>query len=264
MLSVGVILAVMVCAMFGADIAPHDAHYVNLQVGTVGPNSVYPLGTDSYGQDVLSRTIVGARTALIAPLVVAVGSALLATILGITAGYYGRWPEGIIMRWVDMMYAIPGVLFIVVVVGVLGNGSYTLAVALFTVLATPYGTRAIRAVTLEQRHLPYVEAAVTLGLAPRRVMFGHILPNVLSRTVAIAFLNFAGAIVGLASLSFLGFGAGPGAADWGRMISEGRNILFINPWSVVAPGLAIVLTAVAMNIVGDWLFERFEDRGRAR
>jgi peptide/nickel transport system permease protein len=167
------------------------------------------------------------------------------------------------MRVVDFVYALPGLLVAIVVVGVLGGGYYR-AVVLLVFLFCPFDTRLVRAATLEQRRRPYVEAARTLGLPRWRIMFLHIWPNVLPVAVANATLAFAFALVSLASLSFLGIGVGPGTADWGRMLSDSRTLLFQNPATALAPGIALVLTAASVNVIGDWLFERFSDRGQVR
>jgi peptide/nickel transport system permease protein len=151
----------------------------------------------------------------------------------------------------------------IVLVGIFGGG-YFVAVALLVVLYSPVDTRIVRSATLAQRNLPYVEAARVIGLSSRRIMLAHIWPNVLPLAVANAFLTFAFSLVSLSALSFLGLGVGPGTPDWGRMLSDSRTLLFDNPWSALAPGIALVLTAASVNIVGDWLFERLSDRGKLR
>jgi peptide/nickel transport system permease protein len=138
------------------------------------------------------------------------------------------------------------------------------AVGLLIVLYSPVDTRIVRSATLVQRAQPYVEAARTGDVPQHRIIFWHIWPNVLPLAVANAFLTFAFSIVSLASLSFLGLGVGPGAADWGRMLSDSRTLLFDNEWTALGPGLALVATAASMNVVGDWLFERLTERGVRR
>jgi peptide/nickel transport system permease protein len=161
------------------------------------------------------------------------------------------------------MFALPGQLVAIVVVGVLGGG-YFLAVAILIVLSSPYDTRLIRAATLEQRPRAYIEAARVLGLPGRRVAMAHLLPNLVPLIIASVFLGFAYALLALAALSFLGLGVGAGTPDWGRMLAEGRTLLFKNPAAALAPGAMLILTAASMNLVGDWLAERLSDRGRAR
>jgi peptide/nickel transport system permease protein len=254
---------VAVCAILGSAIAPHDPAAQDLLGSLSPPSRAHLLGTDDLGRDIFSRTIAGARTAVIGPLIIALGAMVIGNLLGLWAGYRGGWVDSTIMRAADLVYALPALLVAIVVVGVLGGG-YFRAVALLVVLYAPFDTRIVRGATLEQRSRPYVEAARTLGLPRRRIMFGHIWPNVLPVAVANATLAFAFSLVSLASLSFLGLGVGPGTADWGRMLSESRTLLFDNPAAAVAPGIAIVITAASVNVIGDWLFERLSDRGRIR
>jgi peptide/nickel transport system permease protein len=262
-LCIAFVVAVAVCAIFGHLIAPHDPFEQDLLNTVQGPTSEHWFGTDSLGQDVFSRTIVGARTAVMGPLVIALGAMLLGSLLGTLAGYRGGTSDFAIMRWADLMYALPSLLVAIVVVGVLGGG-YWIAVILLMVLTAPYDARLIRASVLEQRPRAYVEAARALGLPSRRIMFVHVWPNVLPIVIANTFLNFAFSLVALAGLSYLGLGASPGSSDWGRMISDNRNLLFENPLAPLGPAMALVLTAVAVNLLGDWAYERVADRGRAR
>ena len=198
-----VVGVVAVFAIFGNLIAPHDPNEQNLLVGLTRPSSEFWLGTDDLGRDVFSRTIVGARTAVVGPILIALGAMLIGNALGLLAGYKGGLVDSTIMRWVDLMWALPGLLVAIVVVGVLGGGYY-LSVALLILLTAPYDTRIVRGATLEQRALPYVEAARTLGLSSKRIMVRHIWPNVLPLVVANTFLNFAFSLVTLSALSFLG------------------------------------------------------------
>jgi peptide/nickel transport system permease protein len=258
-----VIAAVVVCAIFGEWIAPYDPNEQDLLNSLMGPSRDHLLGTDDLGRDILSRTIVGARTAVVGPLLIALGAMAIGNVLGLLAGYYGGLTDSSISRWVDLVYAMPALLVAIVVVGVLGGG-YFLAVALLVILFSPIDTRIVRGATLDQRGRPYVEAARLLGLSNRRIMARHIWPNVLPLALANAFLTFAFSIVSLASLSFLGLGIGPGTPDWGRMLSDSRTLLFDVPWAAIAPGIAIVVTAASVNVIGDWLYEWLSDRGRAR
>jgi peptide/nickel transport system permease protein len=254
---------VLVCSAFGSLLAPHDATYQDLLTGPAGPSGAHWLGTDTLGRDVASRIIVGARTAVLGPAVVACGAMLIGGALGLLSGYLGGTVDQSIMRWVDLMYALPGLLVAIVVVGVVGGG-YWLAVGLLIVLSAPYDTRLIRGATLEQRSKPYVEAARTLGVSSSSIMRREIWPNVFPVALANTLLQFAFALVGLSALSFLGLGAPPGTPDWGRMLADNRPMLFDTPAAVLAPAGAIILTAVAVNLLGDLLEERFADRGRAR
>jgi peptide/nickel transport system permease protein len=253
------VLVAIVCALFGRQIAPHPAGEQQLLVGDTPPSAGHLAGTDLLGRDVLSRTIVGSRTALVGSAVVAVGAFAIATLLGLLAGYLGGVADSVVMRWVDFMFALPGPLIAIVIVGVVGGGLWT-AVAVLVVLFTAPDTRIVRSAVLEQRPLPYVEAARTLGISRRRIMFRHILPNILPIVAAYVVLDFAFALVSLAALSFLGLGVPPGSADWGRMLNENRTILFTNPMASLLPAATIVITAGSINIIGDWIYERISAR----
>ena len=261
MLSVGIALAfvvviiVVICALFGASITPDSPFTQRLEVGDVPPSSQFLAGTDLLGRDVLSRVIYGAWTALVGPLVVAVGAWMIATVLGLLSGYLGGMVDSGIMRWVDFMLALPAPLIAIVVVGVVGGGYWT-AVLVLIILFTAPDTRIVRSAVLEQRPRPYIDAARALGVSKMRILFIHILPNVLPIVLAYVVLDFAFALVNLAGLSFLGLGVEPGTPDWGRMLFENRTILFTNPVALLLPAFMIILTAVSMNLIGDWLFER--------
>jgi peptide/nickel transport system permease protein len=258
-----VLACVAFCAIFGSLIAPHAPLDQDLLSSLVGPRSSHLLGTDDLGRDTFSRLVVGARSATVGPLVIVFGSMIAGSVLGVVAGYRGGFVDAAIMRWADLMFALPGLLVAIVVVGVLGGG-YWRAVILLTALFTPYDARIVRGATLEQRSRAYVEAARTLGLSSTRIMFRHIWPNLLPIIVSKGALTFGLALVNLSALSFLGLGAGPQSADWGRMLADSLSTLFGNPLTAIAPGVALVLTAACINLVGDSLFETLSHRGRAR
>jgi peptide/nickel transport system permease protein len=246
---------VVVCALFGGSVAPDSPFTQRLEVGDQPPSAEFLAGTDLLGRDVLSRVIYGAWTALVGPIVVAVGAWMIATVLGLVSGYLGGWVDSAIMRWVDFMLALPAPLIAIVVVGVVGGGYWT-AVAVLIILFTAPDTRIVRSAVLEQRPRPYIDAARALGISKTRILFVHILPNVLPLILAYVVLDFAFALVNLAGLSFLGLGVEPGTPDWGRMLFENRTILFTNPVALLLPAAMVILTAVSMNLIGDWLFER--------
>lgn len=250
-----VMAVVVVCALFGSSVAPDSPFTQRLEVGDKPPSAEFIAGTDLLGRDVLSRVIYGAWTALVGPIVVAVGAWMIATVLGLVSGYLGGWVDSAIMRWVDFMLALPAPLIAIVVVGVVGGGYWT-AVMVLIILFTAPDTRIVRSAVLEQRPRPYIDAARALGISKTRILFVHILPNVLPIILAYVVLDFAFALVNLAGLSFLGLGVEPGTPDWGRMLFENRTILFTNPVALLLPAAMVILTAVSMNLIGDWLFER--------
>lgn len=261
-LSFVIVAAAVIAAVFGPVLVP-GATDQNLLTGITGPGQGHPLGTDQLGRDVLQLLVAGARTAVLGALAVAGGSFVIGNLIGVPAGYLGGWRDSLAMRWADLMFSLPALLVAIVVTGVLGGG-FVLAVLVLIVLFSPSDTRLSRAAVLDQRHRPYVEAARLLDLSPARIMARHVWPNIIPVVAANAFLNFAFALVSLAGLSFLGLGVEPGSPDWGRTLSDNRSQLLGNPWAAVAPAIAIIATAVAVTIVGDWLHERLEARGRAR
>lgn len=234
----------------------------DLATGAAMPGGGHLLGTDELGRDIIGMVVAGARSTLAGAALVALGSMVIGNVLGLLAGYRGGWIDTVVRRWADLLLALPALLVTIVVAGI-GGGGYALAVGVLVVLTSPADIRLVRSAVLEQRHLAYVEAAETLGLSRFTVMTRHIWPNVLPVVVANTLLNFAGAIVALSSLSFLGLGVPPGAPDWGRMLSENRTLLYDNPSAALAPAVLIIAAAVALNLLGDRLFEAFSDRGRS-
>jgi peptide/nickel transport system permease protein len=262
-LSFVVVAGVLLMAVFGTLLAPQNPAAQNLSIVNAPASGAHWLGTDALGRDVFSRVIAGARTAFFGPLVIAAASFLLGNLLGLFAGYRGGLADSVIMRWVDFMWSLPALVILVVIAGAVGS-SYWLAVAVLIVLTVPFDTRVIRGATLEQVPRPYVEAAKTLGVPRWKITLFHIWPNVSPVAVANTCLVFAGSLVTLAGLEFLGLGLPPGTPDWGLMLSQNEALLFTNPLATIAPGVMIVLTAVAMNLIGDWLYEQLTNRGAGR
>lgn len=263
LLSMVFLAAVIFFAILPSAFMSYGAGEQDAALGVSMPGADHVLGTDQLGRDVLARVVAGARLALIGPVLIALGAMLLGTVLGLLAGYFGGRADSVVMRWVDFMVALPGIIVAIVVAGIFGGG-YWLGVVLLIFLMAPTDTRLVRAATLAQRNLPYVEAAETLGASKRSVLFNHLLPNVAPLIVSNSFLSISSALVGLASLSFLGLGSGPGSPDWGRMLSESVPLLFSNPWIGIAPAVLLVLTTVSVNLIGDWGYERLIARGQRR
>ncbi len=192
-LSFCVMAIVVVCALFGSAVAPDSPFTQRLELGDAPPSAEFLAGTDLLGRDVLSRVIYGSWTALVGPIVVAVGAWMIATILGLVSGYLGGWVDSATMRWVDFMLALPAPLIAIVVVGVVGGGYWT-AVLVLIILFTAPDTRIVRSAVLEQRPRPYIDAARALGISKTRILFVHILPNVLPIILAYVVLDFAFAV----------------------------------------------------------------------
>jgi peptide/nickel transport system permease protein len=261
--SVLLLAFVAACAVAQAIIAP-NATQQDILLGTTAPGTPgHLLGTDTLGRDIIELTLGGARTAISGPLVIAFGSMLLGIALGTPAGYFGGFADGVIARWADLLLALPAVLLAMVVAGIMGGG-YLVTVALLIVLFSPSDIRLVRGAVIEQKTLPYIESARVLKMPAWRIMYGQILPNVVPVVIANFMLNIAYAIVAMSSLSYLGLGVGPGSADWGRQAADGQAILGGNPAAMIAPVIMIVATATAINVTGDWLFERLNARAAAR
>jgi ABC-type dipeptide/oligopeptide/nickel transport system permease subunit len=260
-LAIGFVASITVLAFFGHFIFGGSASEQNLLLNGKPPSSAHWLGTDSLGRDVFDRMVAGARTALIGPALVALSGLIVSCLVGITAGYMGGVVDLAISRFVDFMFALPGLLIAIVVVSVVGGG-YALAIVVLSVLNVQGDIRIVRSVAVNQRALPYIEAARTLGVPRRHIMFRHILLNMVPILIANFALDFGGALVALAGLAFLGLGAQAGSPEWGRMLAEGQSLLFQNPSAALIPGVAIVLLAMSVSLVGDWIYDEYAGRGR--
>jgi len=258
-----VLAFIVIIAMTADWLAPDDPFAQDLAASAQGPSAAHWLGTDQLGRDIVSRLMVGSRTGIIGPAIVAMIATIIGTLLGLWSGFAGGLADSVTMRSVDLFYAIPPLLVAIVLVGLLGSG-YWLAVAVLIVLSAPADVRVVRAAVMAQRELPYVAAARTLGLSQARIAFRHILPNVAPTLAANALLQFVVALIALSGLAFLGLGVSAGSPDWGLMIAENRGILDLNPWSVIAPALCITLLAITVAILGDRVFDVTTGRGTTR
>ena len=250
----------VILAVVAPWIVPYDPAQQNLIASGQGPSTAHWLGTDSLGRDIFSRVIYGTRTALVGPVLVAIGAGILGTAFGLLAGYRGGRIDGLTMRSIDLVYAIPPLLVAIVVVGIFGGG-YWLAVLVLIVLSAPADVRVVRSAVLAQRELPYVAAARTVGLGGFTIAVRHVLPNVTPTVSANVLLEFVGGLIALSGLAFLGLGVAAGTPDWGLMIAENRNLLDLNPWAMIVPALLIMALASAMTVLGDRTYEILSDRG---
>lgn len=253
--------AIVFVAAFGSLVFRGSPSAQNLLAPGNLPSGAHWLGTDSLGRDIFDRMIAGSRTALIGPFIVAFSGLVVSSLVGIAAGYMGGNLDLVISRFVDFMFALPGLLLAIVVVSVVGGG-YALAILVLSVLNVQGDIRIVRSVAVKQRALPYIEAARTLGVPRRQIMYRHILLNMLPILIANFALDFGGALIALAGLAFLGLGAPAGSPEWGRMLSEGQSLLFQNPYAALVPGAAIVLLAMSISLIGDWVFDQYARRGR--
>jgi len=223
------------------------------------PSLRHPAGTDVFGRDVLSRLLYGGRISLLVGAVAVLIGSLPGTLLGLLAGYHGGRVDAVVMAVTDILLAFPGILLAMAIVSVTGNrlSNVILAVGLAEM---PGYTRLARGQVLAARRQPYVRAAVTVGCGPARVIFRHVLPNVLQPLVVMASLSIGWAILNASALSFLGLGVQPPSPEWGAMLREGRNFLREAPWVAGFPGLALALVVLAVNLLGDALRDALDPR----
>lgn len=225
------------------------------------PSWEHPLGTDQLGRDQLSRMLYGARMSLLIGLLSVSLAIAVGTVLGAVAGFWGGRVDGIIMRLMDILLAFPSLLLALAVVVVIGKG-LTNAMLAVGIVSIPNYARIVRASVLAERHKDYVEASRALGASRLRLLLYHVLPNALSPLIVAASLGVGTAILDTAGLGFLGLGAQPPLAEWGLMLSDNRQKLFGEWWLVVAPGLAIMLTVLGFNLLGDGLRDVLDPRLR--
>ena len=254
-LSLGFVALVVVLTLIGPMFSQSPIDQ-DLFAISVPPTAGHWLGTDELGRDVLARLITGAKTAIMGPFIVAIFGLIVSAGIGIYSGYSGGLADNIIMRIVDFVVALPGLLIAIVLVSVLGGG-YWLAIAVLSFLNVQGDIRIVRGAALKERRLTYVEAARAVGVPPTRIMFWHILPNLLALLAATFAVDFGGALVALAGLAFLGMGAEIGSPEWGSMLAEGQALLFGNPAAALAPALAIILLTISVNLIGDWVYDGY-------
>jgi peptide/nickel transport system permease protein len=251
---------VVVAALAAPLLAPLDPSEQSLLDSAIGPGGAHWLGTDNLGRDIFSRLVYGTRTALIGPILIALGTGVLATGIGLFAGYRGGRIDAVTMRLIDLVYAVPPLLVAIVVIGIFGGG-YGLAVVVLIALSTPADVRVVRSAVLAQRELPYVAAARTVGVRGPAVALRHVLPNIAPIVTANVLLEFVSGLIALSGLAFLGLGVDAGTPDWGLMIAENRSILDLNPWAVVTPAVLITLLAITVTILGDRVYDIVSTRG---
>ncbi|MEU6305088.1 ABC transporter permease [Streptomyces chartreusis] len=254
-------LALVVLAAGSAPLlAPYAPDAVDLSASLVGTSGDHLLGTDASGQDLLSRVLYGARTSLIAPLALLAIAALLGVTLGTVAAWRGGWVDTLVSRVTDVMYAFPGLLFVVLIIAVFGTGITTSVLGLGLAFA-PTIAKYTRSVALAERAKPYVDAYRVQGMGGWRICARHLVPNLARSIVGYLVVLFGEALMSLATLSYLGFGSQPPSSDWGLMVQEGQAAIVQGALlPALVPGTAIAAVVVAFNVVGVWAADRLGTR----
>ena len=261
-----IVVVLVIVALFAPWIATYDVGATNLSMRYLPPSAAHWFGTDSTGRDIFSRVVFGARISLKVGIIVVTVSAIIGTLLGAIAGYYGGWVDRVVSGYVfNVFLAFPGLLLAIAMVAFLGAGLNKLILALCIIGWVGYA-RLIRGQVLKVREYDFVQAARALGASDARILFIHILPNAIQPLIVQASLGMAGAVLSEAALSFLGLGVPPPAPSWGVMIEEARDLSTLQaaPHALIFPGIAIALTVLAFNFIGDGLREHLDPRQRAR
>lgn len=254
----------LLVTIFAGRIVPYDPYAQDLSKSMMPPSAEHLMGTDRYGRDMFSRVIVGAQVSIFSTLALVGVISVFGTIVGTLCGYYGGAVDAIVMRISDVCLAFPGLVFALAIAALLGGGVGNAVIAL-AVISWPKYARVARSQTLALKNVPFVLAARLSGCTSLQMILRHILPNILGPILVTAMLDIGTMMMELAGLSFLGLGAQPPTAEWGNMMSGGRSMLQTYPWLVLSPGLAIFVTVVIFNLLGDTVRDYMDPKNsRAR
>lgn len=256
------VLALVVVAIFAPLIAPYPADQMGAGMSLLPPNGDYWFGTDEFGRDIFSRVVHGARLTIQVGLIAVGISLTIGTLTGLVAGYAGGWTERILMRLVDVVFSFTETLIALAAVAVLGP-SLTNAMIAVGIASIPFYARVAYSVTLVERNRAYFDAAYVAGAGHLRLIFVHLLPNIVPPLIVVATLGVSSAVLAAAGLSFLGLGAQPPSPEWGAMLSAGRDYFNQAPWIMIYPGVAIMVVVLAFNLLGDGIREALDPRQKS-
>ena len=255
----GIVIFFILIAVFAPLIAPFGISEQELTNRNAAPTANHWFGTDDFGRDIFSRVLYGARISLWVGFISVVGSIVVGCLLGIIAGYYGRWIDTIISRVFDIMLAFPSILLAIAVVAVLGPSLQNALIAIALINVPNFG-RLIRSKVLSVKQEEYIMAAKAVGMTDGRILFHHVLPNSFAPIIVQGSMAIATAIIEAAALGFLGMGAQPPQPEWGKMLADSRQYIIQAPWTVIFPGVAIMLTVLGFNLMGDGLRDALDPR----
>ena len=256
-----VVVSLFIVSMLAPWISPYDPGEINLQMVLASPSAAHPLGTDQLGRDVLSRMIWGSRISLKVGFVAVGIAVVIGAILGAMAGYYGRWIDAVVMRFVDVMFCFPSFFLILAVIAFLEPSIWNIMIVI-GVTGWMGITRLVRADFVSLREREFVQAARCIGANDFRIIFVHILPNAMASILVAATLGVAGAILTESALSFLGIGVQPPTPSWGNILTAGKDNIDIAWWLSLFPGLAILITVLGFNLLGEGIRDSLDPRLR--
>ena len=246
----GLAAALLLITIFAKYICPYDPYAQDLTQAMQPPSKAHLMGTDTYGRDMLSRVLIGAQTSISSTFALVAIITVFGTVVGIFCGYYGGIVDSVMMRISDVCLAFPGLVFAMAVAAILDGGVGNAVIAL-TLISWPKYSRIARGQTLSIKNLPYMQASQLAGDSVLQMIFRHVLPNIAGPILVTSMLDIGTMMMEIAGLSFLGLGAQPPVAEWGSMMSSGRSMLQTYPWIVLSPGLAIFVSVVIFNLLGD-------------
>lgn len=258
-----IILLIVLAAVFAPQLSPNDPYAVNLSRKLEAPSSEFPLGTDQLGRCVLSRLLYGARRSLGAAFLALIATSLLGSLMGMLAGFFGGTIDRIILWLCDIVLSFPGTLLALVIVGMFGSSLQYLVLAIAAVSWAGYA-RNVRSMVSTEKNSDYVKLAVVSGAGTMRVLFRHILPNVIMPAITLSISSVSGMIMRVASMSFIGLGAQLPAAEWGLMISASREVMTTHPRLILYAILAIFVTVMSLSLIGDGLRDLTDPHGGNR
>ena len=253
--------ALILCSFFSERLTPYDPYLQDLTIAKQAPSAEHLLGTDRYGRDMLSRVIAGSRASIFSTLLLVAVTAILGTAVGVLCGWVGGMTDTVLMRVSDVFLAFPGLVFALAVAGTLGGGLQNAMIAL-AAISWPKYARIARSQTLSQKETTWIKAVRLSGSGTGKIIWKHILPNILGPILVTSVLDIGTMMMELSALSFLGLGAKPPIPEWGSMMSDTRSLMTISPWIPFSPGIAIFLSVMIFNLLGDTIRDYADPKSR--
>lgn len=254
-------LLLIAAAFFSESLCPYDPYEQNLAIAKAAPSAEHLLGTDRFGRDMLSRIIAGSYTSIFSTLLLVGFITVFGSLISIVCAWSGKWIDTLLMRLADMFLAFPGLVFALAVAAVLGGGVHNAILAL-AAISWPKYARLARSQALAQQSAPYMQAAKMAGNNTFQLIYKHVIPNIAGPILVTAMLDIGTMMMELAGLSFLGLGAKPPIPEWGSMMSDTRNLLATHPWVTLSPGVAIFVSVMVFNLLGDTVRDWLDPKNR--